>query len=133
METSTISPSNVRIKNNFSIENILSKPDKFVQDFVGSNNTTVSGVELISHNENSNFTTQFSHMNKNDTELEVNNIRRHNCVSEANSEQGSDLCAINIKNGFTTPDSSCDDIADTCSDVASEESNCECSFNLYLK
>lgn len=127
METSNISSPPVRIKNSFSIENILSKPDKFVPNSVCSSSTSISGVELMCHNENNNFTTQFSHVNGSaisDTNLEVKDLRRHNCLVESEHE-GNELCEINIQNGFATPDSSCDDIADTCSDVASEESSCK--------
>lgn len=109
----TSNPSTV-VKNSFSIENILSKPNKCAKPSYQNN------VEL--NNQMTNFThSQFLvHSKHEDSE------NSESCYDEVKSE-----CFDKNQNSFTTPDSSCcgEEQAETSSDITSEES---CKFPFFL-
>lgn len=113
----TALPVAVKVKNSFSIENILSKPDRLLSATVYDNNNSSAGPN------------QF-HCNSRNSSYAPCDIARDNYGHFSNDHQpitggggGDDF----VRGNFAAPDSSCgtDDIADTCSDVASEESNCK--------
>lgn len=115
--TTTVFPV-VKVKNNFSIENILSKPDRLstVSSEFNNNSQVLyhSGASYACAREN------YDHF-KNDRS------------KENSGEQTDGISDYDGRANFATPDSSsscADDIADTCSDVASEESNCKIFYVL---
>lgn len=110
MET-TIKTATINGKNKFSIDNILSKPNK-LPCFGNSQNCVISE-----------YCTNNNETNNNNNEK---NICANLCEQKFTISNGEILTIDNGKN-FSAPDSSCsDDIGDSyMSDVASEGSNCK--------
>lgn len=100
----------VPIRNNFSIENILSKPDRIAQppfSVMYASNNGVEGQGI------------FCKIGQDNSIYDENS----NIEENGNSDVKSELSES--RNSFATPDSSCcEDGADTLSDIPSEE-NCE--------
>lgn len=96
----------VRVKTSFSIEHILSKPDKSsASDYTNRCNKS---------SDEPNF-----------GDSGASEQKRRSCEILTNTDQRSDLSndgASIVRKQCATPDSSC---IDACSDVASEESNCK--------
>lgn len=98
-----MNPNSTMIKTSFSIENILSKPEKRPRPSEPSIRSELTTASIL------------------DSSRDV----RHN-VQVQNGETNHDFSGKN-ENGFTTPDSSCcdEENADELSDITSEES-CKC-------
>lgn len=109
------SNTNVRVKNSFSIENLLSKPDNRNGNTViypGGNDSVI-----FSNNNIQNKDIQ--------THSDDNNMLRYetsDCVTVCN--ESNPFVDVQSMKNFASPDSSCaDDNMDTSSEVPSEESN----------
>lgn len=111
MDKTAAPPTQLRVKTSFSIEHILSKPEKSIVLHAkdSENRFNESFGEIVDN---------FSYIGSSSAASEQ---KRRSCENLVNNNQRSDH-----SNDGDTPDSSCcvDDTADTFSDLASEES-CE--------
>lgn len=115
----TLVPPQLRVKKSFSIEHILSKPEK------SSTGNCINRCKIsVSETEND------QHIGYSISDSE----KRRSCEILVNSDHRNDHSndGALVQKHCTTPDSNC---VDTCSDVASEESSCKLrlSWLMYFK
>lgn len=116
----TLVPPQLKLKTSFSIEHILSKPEKS-----SAKDCTITCNKSVDETENGH---PFGYSNSDCT---ASKQKSRSCEILVNTDQRSDHSydGALVRNHCTTPDSSC---IDTCSDVASEESNCKLKFSCLI-